>query len=377
VPFAVQPGLPAGCGVREDRGVAGALHVRGVVLPDDEHRDLWILDGRVSSTPVADATTIGDGWLLPGLVDAHCHIGVDADGPIDRETQEQQATTERDAGVLLARDCGVPSDTRWMDARDDLPRIVRAGQHVARPKRYIRNFGIEVEPEELVETIARQAERSDGWVKIVGDWIDRQTGDLGPCWPADVLTAAVERAHQLGARVTTHVFGEDALPDLLAAGVDCVEHGTGLSVGQLAAMAATQTALVPTLINIETFPGIAASATKFPAYAAHMLALHARVDRMVASAYEAGVPIYAGTDAGGSLAHGLIAGEVQALHRAGMSAVDAIAAASWRARDWLGHSSSLADGAVADFVVLDEDPRSNLEALAHPARVVLRGAVVA
>jgi len=347
------------------------------VLPDDEHRDLWIVDGRISATPVADATSIGEGWLLPGLVDAHCHIGVDADGPIDRDSQEQQATTERDAGVLLARDCGVPSDTRWMDERDDLPRIVRAGRHVARPKRYIRNFGVEVEPEELVETVARQAERSDGWVKLVGDWIDRETGDLGPCWPTGALAAAVERAHQLGARVTTHVFGEQALPDLLAAGVDCVEHGTGLSDEQIAAMAAAQTALVPTRINIDTFPRIAASATKFPAYAAHMLALHARVDRMIASAYEAGVPIYAGTDAGGSLAHGLIAQEVQALHRAGMSAVDAIAAASWSARDWLGHPPSLVEGAPADFVMLEEDPRKNLAALAHPSRVVLRGTVVA
>ena len=279
-----------------------ALHLRGMVLPEEEHRDIWLVDGRISFDPVADATTVGEGWLLPSLVDAHCHIGVDANGPVDREVQEQQATTERDAGVLLARDCGVPSDTRWMDERVDLPRIVRAGQHVARSKRYIRNFGVEVEPDELVDTVAEQARRGDGWVKIVGDWIDRDSGDLAPCWPADVLTAAVERAHQLGARVTTHVFGEAALPDLLAAGVDCLEHGTGLHDEQIAAMAANGIALVPTLINIATFPDIAASATKFPTYAEHMLALHARVDSMVASAYDAGVPIYAGTDAGGVLA---------------------------------------------------------------------------
>jgi imidazolonepropionase-like amidohydrolase len=362
---------------RQDQPMSAALHVRGVVLPDDEQRELWIVDGRVTTEPIADAQTVGEGWVVPGLVDAHCHIGVDANGPVDTEVQEQQARTERDAGVLLARDCGVPSDTRWIDDRADLPRIVRAGQHIARSKRYIRNYGVEVEPADLVQTVAAQARRGDGWVKIVGDWIDRDLGDLGPCWPDDVLAEAVARAHELGARVTTHVFGEAALPGLLAAGVDCVEHGTGLADDQIAAMAEAGTALVPTLVNIETFPNIAAQASRFPAYADHMLALHERVDRMVATAYDAGVPIYAGTDAGGSLRHGLIAHEVQALHRAGLSANDALAAATWRARSWLGHPATLDDGAPADLVVLAEDPRKNLSVLEHPARVVLRGRVVA
>jgi imidazolonepropionase-like amidohydrolase len=354
--------------------VTEALHLRGVVLPDDEERDLWVVDGRLSAEPVRDAHTVAGGWIVPGLVDAHCHIGVDANGAVPEDVQEQQALTERAAGVLLARDCGVPSDTRWIDDRPDLPRIVRAGRHVARSKRYIRNYGVEVEPEQLVETVAAQAARGDGWVKIVGDWIDRDTGDLGPCWPDDVLAAAVTKAHELGARVTTHVFGEQALPGLLAAGVDCVEHGTGLSDEQLALMAERGTGLVPTLINIATFPSIAEQASRFPTYAAHMLALHDRVDRMVATAYDAGVPIYAGSDAGGSLAHGLIAQEVQALSRAGLSPTDALGAASWRAREWLGHPASLNEGAPADLIVLADDPRKDLRTLEHPLAVVLRGA---
>jgi imidazolonepropionase-like amidohydrolase len=164
---------------------------------------------------------------------------------------------------------------------------------------------------------------------------------------------------------------------LLAAGIDCIEHGTGLSDDQLRLMAERGVALVPTLINIETFPSIADQAERFPSYADHMRALHRRVRGMVASAYDAGVAIYAGTDAGGSLAHGRIAEEIVALVDAGLSPADALGAASWGAREWLGHPAQLADGDPADFVVYPEDPRRVPEVLRHPARIVLRGQVVA
>ena len=56
-----------------------AWHVRGVVLPDDEVRDLWLVGDRVTFEPVPDAVTLSDrGFVLPGLVDAHCHIGIRA-----------------------------------------------------------------------------------------------------------------------------------------------------------------------------------------------------------------------------------------------------------------------------------------------------------
>jgi imidazolonepropionase-like amidohydrolase len=89
------------------------------------------------------------------------------------------------------------------------------------------------------------------------------------------------------------------------------------------------------------------------------------------------VPIYAGTDAGGVLPHGLIAAEVVELAALGLSAEDALGAASWRARDWLGRPSRLDDGAPADFVVYGADPLSDLGVLAAPERIVLRGRVVA
>jgi len=367
-------------GAGDGRGTV--LHLRGPVLvgPDEQRDEAWVIGGRVTferpTTPGADVLAL-DGVVLPGLVDAHCHVGLDAHGAVDAEMSRAQALTDRDAGTLLIRDAGSAADTRWVDDEADLPRIVRAGRHIARPRRYIRNFAAEVEPEALADQVRRQARAGDGWVKLVGDWIDRDVGDLAPCWPREALVEAIAVAHNEGARVTAHCFGEDCLPDLLDAGIDCIEHATGLTRDTVLACAARGVAIVPTLVNIATFPSIAASGQdKFPAYAAHMRALHERRYATVRSAFEEGVPVYCGTDAGGSLPHGLVAQEVAELVAAGLPVVDALSAATWGARRWLGHPG-LQEGAPADLVVYPDDPRQGVGVLAHPMAVVLRGAVLA
>lgn len=354
------------------------LHLHGVVLPEGGARDLWIVDGLIRTEPVADATTIcRNAWLLPGLVDAHCHVGLGPHGPVEVAIAETQARADRDAGTLLIRDAGSPVDTHWIDEREDLPRIVRAGRHIARTARYIRNYAVEIEPAELIAEVERQASRGDGWVKLVGDWIDRDAGDLGPLWPADVAEAAIARAHALGARVTAHCFGEESVHQLVRAGIDGIEHGTGLDSATIELMASRGVALVPTMINLENFPAFAAAGeAKFPRYAAHMRALHARRFATIGAAVEAGVPVFAGTDAGGTLAHGILASEMELLGRVGGSEF-ALGAASWRARQWLGAPDSLVEGAWADLVVYEADPRRRLDVVAAPALVILRGRVVA
>jgi imidazolonepropionase-like amidohydrolase len=352
------------------------LHLNGVLLPEGEQADLWVVDGLIRTEPVAGAVTVcRDAWLLPGLVDAHCHIGLGPNGAVARDVAETQAVTDRDAGTLLIRDAGSPVDTHWIDGRPDLPRIVRAGRHIARPKRYLRNYAEEIEPDQLVAEVARQAARGDGWVKLVGDWIDRDIGDLAPLWPAEIAAAAIAKAHELGVRVTAHCFGEESVRQLVAAGIDGIEHGTGLDETTIGLMAQRQVALVPTMVNLENFPAFAdAGETKFPAYAAHMRALHARRFETIGAAVDAGVPVFAGTDAGGQVAHGLIASEVGLLARVG--GIDfALGAASWRARRWLGESG-VADGAPADLVACDADPRLDVRVTLHPTLVILRGRVV-
>ena len=153
--------------MREGGSVAGMIKASGVILPSGERRDLFVVDGQLTydagAPGAGDATSItddlGDVWIVPGLVDAHCHIGLDEHGAVPDDVSEQQAMTDRDAGTLLVRDAGSAADTRWIDDRDDLPRVIRAGRHLARPKRYIRNYAHEIEPDELPAYVAQEAQR--------------------------------------------------------------------------------------------------------------------------------------------------------------------------------------------------------------------------
>jgi imidazolonepropionase-like amidohydrolase len=278
--------------------------------------------------------------------------------------------------VLALRDAGSPYPYPELDDEPGVPRLARAGRHVAPPRRYLRDIGVEVPAEEVAATVTAQAKAGTGWVKLVGDWIDREVGDLAPSWDAATMTAAVEAAHAAGARAAVHTFSEEGVEIMVKAGVDSVEHGTGLSLELIDEMARRQTALVPTMINIRTFGKIADQArSKFAGYADHMIALRDNFPEVVLAAHEAGVPIYVGTDAGGGIRHGLAAEEMLYLHEAGIPAADVLAAASWRAREWLGFAG-LVEGGLADLVVYDVDPRADLRVVRAPRRIVLRGAVI-
>src|SRR5256886_4764154 len=210
-----------------------ALHVGGVVLPADEVRDLWLVGDRLAFDAVPGAETVSTtGYILPGLVDAHCHIGIAPGGaPITHADEARElARIDRDGGVLAIRDAGSPFPYPQLDDDPDVPRLARAGRHVAPVGRYLRDIGLEVGDDALPDALAGQARAGTGWGKLVGDWIDRDAGDLAPAFEAAQVAAALAEADAAGAPVAAPPFSAEAVGTPGHAGGDPGEHGTRLAL---------------------------------------------------------------------------------------------------------------------------------------------------
>ncbi|PSL58479.1 imidazolonepropionase-like amidohydrolase [Saccharothrix carnea] len=349
------------------RGRGGALvvvRIRGRALPHGEHVDLYADGDRWTTDPVPNAELVAEGWLVPGLVDAHTHPGAEAPGdPLDHGMLRDHLRQHVDAGVAVIRAPGLAGEPPpWFGTDPDTPRAWHAGPWLAQHGQFFDGWGRRADHAELPAIAAAQAART-GWAKVIGDW--RSDGEPVPL---EVLTAVVEAVHAVGGRVAVHTQQAAGGEVAVLAGADSVEHGMQLDADLLTRMAEQGTALTPTLsITDRTLPEVRRRPDS-PAKRWYVRGAEAHAG-LVAAAAEAGVRVLAGTD---SVPHGRIIDEVRALAAAGMRPHAALAAASWDARAYLG-LPGLEPGAPADAVVYAEDPRADLDQLAHPVAVILRG----
>lgn len=349
-----------------------ALHLRGTVLPDADIRELWLLGDRVTfERPAGEYQTIaGWGWVLPGLVDAHTHPGHRDDRTFDAAVFRSQCREHAEAGVSAVRVPGTrdPVPPELLDD-PELPRITTAGRWLAWSGLHEVDTEAHHRAGDLVAAAVAEATASGGWCKLVADW-----EPFAPAVPESLMAAAVDAVHGIGGRVAVHCQTPEGCRAAVLAGADSVEHGLHLETGLLDLMARQGTALVPTL---DVFAGDVARLRTRPAgprrdwYLAGFRGLLATTR----AAHEAGVAVYAGTDSVGGVRFGDVTSEVEWLVRAGVPATDAVAGASWRAREWLG-LPGLVEGGPADLVVYDSDPRVDVSTLRRPRRIVLRGRVV-
>jgi imidazolonepropionase-like amidohydrolase len=344
------------------------LRVRGYGLPTGDPIDLYADGDRWTTDPVPGAELVAEGWLLPGLVDAHTHPGAESPGqPLDETMLREDLQAHLAAGVTMIRAPGLAGDPpAWFGRADDSPRAVHAGPWIVQPGQFFDGWGRRPDVEDLAAVAAEQAART-GWAKLVIDWgIDDEV------IPLDVLRSVVTEVHAVGGRVAVHSQQPTGGAVAVAAGVDSLEHGMCLDPALLNQMAEQGTALTPTLSVITSTLAVVRTRPDSPRKSWYINGASAH-GSLTVTAVEAGVTVLAGTD---SRPHGRIADEVRAFVAAGVAAHDALAAASWQARAYLG-IAGLADGAPADAVVFATDPRTDLTQLDSPRAVISRGRLVA
>ncbi|HEX8026438.1 MAG TPA: amidohydrolase family protein [Candidatus Limnocylindrales bacterium] len=329
-----------------------------VVLPDGDRRPLWIRDGRLTAEPIDHAAQLPGRFALPGLVDAHAHVTLLGHEPGGAIGGVRNLLELRGQGVLLVRDVGAPqSATLDLEPHPELPTLIAAGSWHAPEGRFFPAFHVPVPTEVLVPSALTELARGAKWIKVIADWT---TPELS--YPFEALKSLIDVVHAAGGRVAAHTQWQGAAR-VVEAGVDSIEHGCLVDEPTLEVMAARGVGWTPTLTAFAQ----ALPADAPPDRVARRERALANYRAMLPVARRLGVPILAGTDTAGT-----IADEVGSLVEYGLEPADALRSATTVGRVFLGEPG-LDDGAAADVVTFDDDPRDDPDVLRRPAAVVLRG----
>lgn len=332
-------------------------------------------------------------WAFPGLIDAHVHLCFDPsrnpEDWLNEATAEQLGqTVELNAratlarGVTSVRDLGSTRDhvrTLAAASRRQIPRILRSGPALTLERGHCYFVGEALDPATVKARVNAHADAGDDWLKIIvtGGMLTRGSDPGSLQFETGLISTAVRLAHERGLRVAAHVLNEDGVDAALAARVDTIEHGVGVNSRHIEALVATHTALVPTLatarLAIDNEPEALTEDVR--------QALELREDhlRSVRIAAEAGIDVIAGSDAGCPFVpHGALIEELRELRTAGLDDLMVCRSATTIAAKSLGLRAAgrLAAGLAADVLLVEGDPRRDIEHLAAPVAVIARGNIV-
>jgi imidazolonepropionase-like amidohydrolase len=383
-------------GYRADRAFDGERVLPGGALVlVDEGRIVAVEPASAAPPDGVAVTALPGTTLLPGLVDAHVHLCGDG-GPRALDQLPELTAAEVDrivadglarqlaAGVTTVRDLG-DSDWAVVDrAPRTGPTVVAAGPPITSPGGHCWSMGGQAHGAEALRAAVRErAERGAGVVKLMASGGVMTPGtDTTACQFTDAeVRAVVDEAHRLGLPVTAHAYPLTAVRQVLAAGVDGIEHCLGTTAGGwgippdvTAGLARAGTAVCPTL-------GVAAGTTPPPPILEMIRRIGVSEEARAAEyarLHRAGVTIVSGVDSGITPAkpHGILARAVASLARGGMPGADALASATSVAARVCGvgdRTGRLAPGLAADLLVADGDPVTDPGALERVRLVVRRG----
>jgi imidazolonepropionase-like amidohydrolase len=195
----------------------------------------------------------------------------------------------------------------------------------------------------------------------------------------DELESAISEAHRHGLRVASHAIGAEGIKNALRAGIDSIEHGHMLDDEALELFKTRNVYLVPTLAAPTCILEHIHDGGQ-PAYVIEKAAtVNEAMLRNIRRAFEAGVKIAGGSDAGTPYnLHENYAYEVELMHRLlGMTPQQALHAATNVAAELIGlHRGTLAPGEPADLLLLARDVGEDIRALREPQLVIKAGTTV-
>lgn len=388
----------------------GRVAIKGARLLDGrggaQRRDVvFVTEGdRIAFVGAAeDAPLLGDvvidapgTTLIPGLIDCHVHLCFDGEPDFRGEAREltdvsaalkatRNARRALEAGITTVRDLGGHALTMLEVARArragliDGARIVTAGAVLTITGGHGHFIGFEVDSaDELVKGIRALVKAGADVVKIMstGGVLTPGIGAQRASYTSEQLAIAVAEAHEAGLRVATHSIGATGILNSLRAGVDSVEHGCYLTDEALTLLVQNQSWLVATLSAPER---ILHGGEGIPDYAlAKSTEIGSAHRASFRRAVDAGVRIASGTDAGTPFNfHGGLWRELELMHSAGMPLDRLLVAATCEAAALVEVDAGVLEaGKIADAVLLDGDPLTDVSAYRRVKLVVQDGRVV-
>ena len=351
-----------------------------------------------------------DGTLMPGLVDAHVHLVSDAGAgslervgsmtpdEIDAEIEKSLATQVAH-GVTTVMDLG-DRDYRTLGFRDHpapgQPRITAAGPPVTIPNGHCHFLGcVAAGPSELRRAIVEHHERGVDVIKVMasGGFLTPGSDMAGAQYVAAELRVLVDAAHAVGLPVFAHAHSVTGIEAALAAGVDGIEHFTGitengsvLSDDLLDRVAAAGVYADPTMGNdyslVDLLPPPPPQVTEImERMNLDMMTFFMQRYTDVGRMRERGLRVVPGVDAGAMplKAHGNAWLAVTDLVKCGFQVEEALAAGTAVAAEACGVGDAtgrLASGYDADLLVVDGDLAADVGSLGRPMAVMVRGVAV-
>ncbi len=238
--------------------------------------------------------------------------------------------------------------------------------------------GVVNSPEDAKKAVRQRYKNGADVIKITatGGVMSVAKNGQNPQFTIEEIKAIVETANDYGMLTAAHAHGDEGMRRAIVAGIKTIEHGTLMKEPTMELMIKHNAFLVPTISAGKA----AAKMADIPGFLPPVVAKKAKEigpvsEKNFKKAYEKGVPIAFGTDAGVS-PHGDNAKEFRYMHDAGMPILEALKSATLTNAKLLGMAEQLGqlkEGFIADIIAVEANPLKNMETLENVVFVMKEG----